>query len=288
MAPLFLISSQTFVFINRRKLRKLNKFYIILGCALNYGNFILVFPILALLYQVYNYSWYPFLQTISQPIVISACHVTFTTALFATVINIFFGVILAWILVKYKFPGKRLLDIGVDLPFALPTSVGGLTLMTVYSETGWLGPICSWFGIKIAFSRLGVLIAMIFVSLPFVTRTIQPVLYNIDTETEEAAWCIGASYWTTFWRILFPPLTSSLITGAALAFSRAIGEYGSIVLVSSNIQNKDLVVSVLIFQRLEQYDFLGATSIAMLALCLSFGMLLTINCIQLWRRNSVR
>jgi sulfate transport system permease protein len=157
--------------------------------------------------------------------------------------------------------------------------------MTVYSDRGWMGPICSFLGLKVSFTRLGVLIAMIFVSLPFVVRTIQPVLYAIEKEVEEAAWCLGASEWITFWWIIFPSLTSSLLTGTTLAFSRAIGEYGSIVLVAGNIPKQDLVISVLIFQRLEQYDHRGAISIAVLVLSVSFLMLLTINSIQTWKQS---
>lgn len=285
MSILIIRSVKKLFFFRRFKFGKMNNFWLCLGIVLNYGNCILVLPILVLIYRVYNFTWCVILNTLSQPIVIATCLLTFSTALLATFINTIFGVMLAWILVKYQFPGKKLLDIGVDLPFALPTSVGGLTIMTVYNERGWMGPISSCFGIKIAFTRLGVLLAMIFVSLPFVIRTLQPVISNIEQETEEAAWCIGASNWTTFWSIFFPSLTSSLITGIALAFSRAIGEYGSIALVSSNIPRKDLVISVLIFQRLEQYDYQDATCIAVLVLFLSFIVLLTINYIRLSRRN---
>ena len=266
----------------------LKKIPFILAISLCYGTFILILPISVLLYRMHNYSAYTIIQTLTNPIVIGAFQVTFITALLATVINTIIGLILAWILVKFNFPGKRILDLGIDLPFALPTSVGGLTLMTVYSQKGWMGPLCTWFGIKIAFTRLGVLVAMIFVSFPFIVRTLQPVLYNMDEEIEEAAWCLGASHWSTFWRIHFPSLTSALLTGTSLSFSRAIGEYGSIVLVSSNIPKKDLVISVLIFQRLEQYDHRGAISIAVFVLCLSFIMLLTINSIQIWRQNLIK
>ena len=260
----------------------LKKIPFILAISLCYGTFILILPISVLLYRMHNYSAYTIIQTLTNPIVIGAFEVTFITALVATGINTVIGLILAWILVKY------ILDLGIDLPFALPTSVGGLTLMTVYSQKGWMGPLCTWFGLKIAFTRLGVLVAMIFVSFPFVVRTLQPVLYNMDEEIEEAAWCLGASHWSTFWRIHFPSLTSALLTGTSLSFSRAIGEYGSIVLVSSNIPKKDLVISVLIFQRLEQYDHRGAISIAVFVLCLSFIMLLTINSIQIWRQNLIK
>jgi sulfate transport system permease protein len=285
----FYISTPIIPFsIFRKKMLLLKKIPFILAIALCYGSFILALPISVLLYRAHKYSLYGIIQTLRHPIVLAACEVTFTTALLATTINTIIGLTLAWILVKYEFPGKRILDLGVDLPFALPTSVGGLTLMTVYSQRGWMGPLCSCLGIKIAFTRLGVLVAMIFVSFPFIVRTLQPVIYNMDEEIEEAAWCLGASPWATFWRIHFPNLTSALLTGTSLAFSRAIGEYGSIVLVSSNIPKKDLVISVLIFQRLEQYDHQGAIAIAVLVLCLSFIMLLTINSIQIWRQNLIK
>jgi len=263
----------------------IDKILVFFIVSLGHGIFILVCPILALLWKIKTYSWVVINNSLINPIVIEACKFTFSTGLLATSINCVFGLIIAWVLVKLRFPGKRLLDIAVDLPFALPTSVGGLTLMIVYSDSGWMGPICSFLGFKVSFTKLGVLLAMIFVSIPFVVRTIQPVLCNIEREIEEAAWCLGASEWITFWWVVFPSLTSSLLTGTTLAFSRAISEYGSIVLVAGNIPKQDLVVSVLIFQRLEQYDHQGAISIAVLVLLISFTMLMTINSIQIWKRS---
>lgn len=274
--------------IRKRDIRFFTYFECLLIAALHYGILILFLPVTALLLRTKEQSWYTIFKAVTEPVVLSAYKVTFLTAALAAVINGFLGLILAWILVRYRFPGKNFLDAAVDLPFALPTSVGGLTLMTVYSDKGWMGPICSWLGIKIAFSRLGVLTAMMFVSLPFIVRTIQPVLQSMEEETEEAAWCIGASPWTTFWHVLFPPMISPLLTGTALGFSRAIGEYGSIVLVASNIPMKDLVVSVLIFQRLEQYDYKGATAIASVVLLVSFAILLLINYIYLRRKSLTR
>ena len=265
-------------------IKVLTYFQITFVLALHYGALILALPVLTLLNKAKEQSWNSIFRALTETTVVSAYKITFMTALIAASINAVLGLILAWVLVKYQFPGKKILDAAVDLPFALPTSVGGLTLMTVYSERGWMGPICSWFGIQIVFSRIGVLMAMIFVSLPFVVRTIQPVLESIEEEIEEAAWCLGASPWATFWHVLFPLLTSSLLTGTALGFSRAIGEYGSIVLVSSNIPRKDLVVSVLLFQKLEQYDYQAATAIATIVLIVSFGILLLINYIHLWRQ----
>ncbi|CAM6054630.1 unnamed protein product [Sphagnum tenellum] len=269
---------------NRKFPKVLNVFEILLGIALQYGILILVLPVFILLSNARKQTWLSLNQILTDPTALSAYRLTFLSAFSAALINAFFGLILAWILVRYEFPGKKLLDAAIDLPFALPTSVGGLTLMTVYNDKGWMGPICSWLGIQVVFSQIGVLIAMIFVSLPFVVRTVQPVLQNIEEQIEEAAWCLGASSWTTFWHILFPLLIPSLLTGTVLSFSRAIGEYGSIILISSNIPMKDLVISVLIFQKLEQYDYAGATLIAIIVLLVSFVFLFTINYIQLWRQ----
>lgn len=266
-------------------IKLINKFKIILIGTLYYGIFILALPILALLYKTKQQSWLRIIEIFKEPIVLSTYKITFITALVAAIINGLIGIILAWVLTRYKFYGKKILDVAIDLPFALPTSVGGLTLMNIYSDQGWLGPFCSYFGIQIVFNRLGVLIAMIFVSIPFVVRTIQPILENMEEELEEAALCIGASSWTTFWEIFFPPLIPSLITGTALGFSRAIGEYGSIILIASNIPTKDLVISVLISQKLEQYDYQSATIIATGTLTVAFGILLIINSIQLWYQN---
>nr|YP_009193449.1 sulfate transport ATP-binding protein [Takakia lepidozioides]UPM51681.1 sulfate transport ATP-binding protein [Takakia lepidozioides] len=285
MIQLLLIPPLILFSITKGEIRFINKFELTLALALHYGIYVLALPISLLLYRTKEQSWNILWRVATEPVVLSAYSITFSTAFLAAIANASFGSILAWILVKYEFPGKKALDAAVDLPFALPTSVGGLTLMTVYSDRGWMGPICSWLGIRIVFSRLGVSMAMIFVSLPFVVRTIQPVSQNTEEELEEAAWCVGASPWTTFRHILFPPLTPSLLTGTALGFSRAIGEYGSIVLIASNIPMKDLVISVLIFQRLEQYDYPGATVVATLVLIASFGVLLTINQIQIWRQT---
>jgi sulfate/thiosulfate transport system permease protein len=267
---------------NTIQIKLLNHFDLLLAFALYYGVFILTLPILVLLYKAKEQTWFRTIEILKQPIVLSAYKVTFITAFAAAIINALAGLILAWVLVRYHFYGKKILDVAIDLPFALPTSVGGLTLMTIYSDQGWMGPICSWLGVQVVFSQVGVLMAMIFVSIPFVVRAVQPVLEGMEEELEEAALCVGASPWTTFWKIIFPPLAPSLFTGTALGFSRAIGEYGSIILIASNIPTKDLVVSVLISQRLEQYDYQGATIIATGALLVSFAVLLAINSIQVW------
>lgn len=285
MIQIFCITPFILFIITKGKIRFLTKFEFILSLALHYGIFILVLPIFILLNTTRQQSWDTLLRISSEPIILSAYSFTFLTAFSATIINSFFGLILAWVLVRYEFPGKKILDATVDLPFALPTSVGGLTLMTVFNDKGWMKPVFSLFGIRIVFGPLGVLTAMVFVSLPFVVRTIQPVLQNMEREPEEAAKCLGASSWTTFWYIIFPPLIPALLTGTTLGFSRALGEYGSIVLIASNIPMKDLVISVLISQKLEQYDYQGAAIIASFVLIISFGTLFLINKIQSWKEG---
>ena len=218
-------------------------------------------------------------------VALSAYEVTFVTALAAGAINGLAGMIVTWVLVRYDFPAKQFVDAMIDLPFALPTAVAGLTLATVYSDQGWIGSLFAPFGIKIAFTRLGVFVAMLFISLPFVVRTVQPVLQELEKEVEEAAWCLGASQWQTFWRVILPPLMPAVLTGIALGFARAVGEYGSVVIVAANIPFKDLIAPVLIFQRLEQYDYAGATVIGTVMLLISLVMLLAINLLQAWGRR---
>ena len=226
-----------------------------------------------------------FWKRATEPIALSAYYVTLSTAFIACIFNLIFGFLLAWVLVRYKFPGKKLLDSAVDLPFALPTSVAGLTLTSIYNNDGWFGPILSTLGIQVVFSRLGILIAMIFVSFPFVVRTVQPVLQELEVELEEAAWSLGASPWKTFKLILFPTLLPSFLTGMTLSFSRAIGEYGSIVIISSNFPFKDLIAPVLVFQYLEQYDYNGATIIGTVILIISLILLISINFLQSWNKK---
>nr|ABX00593.1 CysT [Lobatiriccardia lobata] len=285
MIQFLLIPPLVFFLITRGKIRFFTGFEFFLSLALHYGTFILVLPISISLYRTKQQPWNILLEGTTEPVVLSVYAFTFLTASFATAINTLFGLILAWVLVRYEFAGKKILDTAVDLPFALPTSVGGLTLMTVFRDEVWVRPICSWLGIKIVFGPLGVLIAMILVSSPLVVRTIQPVLQDMEEDLEEAARCLGASTWTTFWSISFPSLTPSLLAGTASGFSRALGEYGSIVLVASNIPTKDLVISVLLSQKLEQYDYRSAITIASFVLVISFSALFSINKIQSWERS---
>ncbi len=226
-----------------------------------------------------------FWRIATSPVALATYDVTFVTAFVAAAINGIAGIVIAWVLVRYTFPCKRILDAAIDLPFALPTAVAGLTIATIYSDNGWIGSLFAPFGIRIAFTRLGVGVAMIFISLPFVVRTVQPVLQEMEQEIEEAAWSLGASRWQTFWRVILPPLLPAILTGVALGFSRAVGEYGSIVLVSANIPFQDLITPVLIFQRLEQYDYAGATVIGTVMLGASLVILFAINLLQAWGRR---
>jgi sulfate/thiosulfate transport system permease protein len=256
---------------------------------LSYLVVMLLLPIAALITKSLTLGVGEFWRIATQPISLSAYEVTFITALAAGIINGFMGTLVAWVLVRYNFPGKKIIDAAVDLPFALPTSVAGLVLATVYSDSGWIGQLFAPFGIKIAFTRLGVFVAMLFISLPFVVRTLQPVLQEMEQEIEEAAWSLGASQWQTFRRVILPPLIPPILTGIALGFSRAVGEYGSVVIVASNIPFRDLIAPVLVFQRLEQYDYAGATVIGTVLLIVSLILLLVINFLQQWgRRYAVR
>lgn len=246
---------------------------------------ILLIPIIVLIWEGLSKIPYDFFYIATQPMAIFSYQTTLLAALIATIANAIFGLILAWILCRYDFPGKRVLDIAIDLPFALPTSVAGLTLSNIYGDKGVIGAIFNYYNVKLTFNFYGIIIAMIFVSFPFMVRTLQPVIQEIEKELEEAAWALGASSWQTFWLIIFPPLIPAIFTGIALAFSRAIGEYGSIVIISSNIPYQDLTTSVLIAQKLEQYDYKSATIIGTVILFISFFILLIINLLQLWSKS---
>ncbi|BAU66251.1 sulfate transport system permease protein [Stanieria sp. NIES-3757] len=250
-----------------------------------YLSLILLLPITALITKSSTLGITKFWQTATEPVALSAYEVTFVTALAAGLINGLMGTLIAWILVRYRFPGKKIVDAAIDIPFALPTSVAGLVLATIYSHNGWIGQLFAPFGIKIAFTRLGVFVAMLFISLPFVVRTLQPVLLEIEPEIEQAAWSLGASDSQTFWRVILPPLIPPILTGIALGFSRAVGEYGSVVMVASSLPFKDLIAPVLVFQKLEQYDYTGATVIGTVLLLASLGLLLLINLLQQWSRR---
>jgi len=250
-----------------------------------YLAFLLILPITALITKAVSEPFENFWKTATSPIAISSYEVTFVTAFVSAALNGIFGTLIAWVIVRYNFWGKRFLEAIVDLPFALPTAVAGLTLATVYSDKGWLGSLLAPLGIKVSFTRLGLFVAMTFISLPFIVRTVQPVLTDLEKEIEEAAWSLGASQIQTFMQVILPPLTPSILTGIALGFSRAVGEYGSTVIIASNTPFRDLITPVLIFQRLEQYDYVGATVIGAVMLGISFVSLLAINLLQSWSKK---
>jgi sulfate/thiosulfate transport system permease protein len=264
---------------------KPTRFPITWRVTIGYLLLMLGLPLIALFSKAFSTSPSEFWRIATAPVALSAYEVTFVTAFVTAMINGVFGTIVAWVLVKYEFPGKRIIDAIVDLPFALPTAVAGLTLATVYSKTGWVGGLLAPLGIKIAYTRMGVAIAMLFTSLPFVVRTVEPVLAEMEQEMEEAAWSLGASRGQTFWRVTLPPLLPAISTGVALGFSRAVGEFGSVVMIASNTPMQDLVAPVLIFQRLEQYDVVGATVIGCVLLMISLALLFSINLLQAWGRR---
>ncbi|MBD2493879.1 sulfate ABC transporter permease subunit CysT [Nostoc sp. FACHB-280] len=253
--------------------------------TLAYLTVMLFLPIAAMFLKASTEPPARFWEIATSDVALATYNVTFVTSIGAALLNGVFGTLIAWVLVRYDFPLKRIVDATVDLPFALPTSVAGLTLATVYSDNGWIGSLLAPLGIKVSFTRLGVGVAMIFISLPFVVRTVQPVLQEMEHDIEEAAWCLGASQWQTFWKVILPPLFPTILTGIALGFSRAVGEYGSTVIISSNTPFQDLIAPVLIFQRLEQYDYSGATVIGVVLLTISLILLLAINFLQAWARR---
>jgi sulfate transport system permease protein len=250
---------------------------------------IVLLPLAALILKSATMSWADFYAAVTTPRVMASYRLTFGTSLIGASINAVMGFIVAWVLVRYSFPGKRVLDAVVDLPFALPTAVSGIALTTIYSSNGWIGSLLEPLGIKAAFSPLGVTIAMTFIGLPFVVRTLQPALEELEIETEEAAASLGASRMQTFRKVLFPSLLPALLTGFALAFARALGEYGSVVFISGNMPMRTEIVALQIITKLEQYDYKGAAALGTVMLLVSFVLLLVINLLQRWAsRRSVQ
>jgi len=256
-----------------------------MGYTVFYLSLIVLIPLSALVINTAGMTWEAFVTAVVSPRVLASYRVTFGAALIAALANAVFGTLVAWVLVRYDFPGRRLLDALVDLPFALPTAVVGITLATVYSANGWVGSRLAPLGIKVAYTPLGIVIAMTVIGLPFVVRTLQPVIEDIEKETEEAAASLGASRWQTFHHVLFPVIVPSILTGFALAFARAVGEYGSIIFIAGNMPMVSEITSLLIITKLEQYDYSGATAIALVMLVASFVMLLMINILQRWSRK---
>lgn len=250
-----------------------------------YLSILLIFPISVLLGKAGNEFFSSFIERATDEVALSAYFVTLAMAGLACLLNTVFGFLIAWVLVRYRFPGKKFLDIAIDLPFALPTAVAGFTLVNIYSDKGIIGYFLSKINIQVIFTRFGIVVAMVFVSFPFIIRTLQPALEALEREYEQAAWVLGASPWRTFYSVVLPTLLPSFLTGFTLSFSRAIGEYGSIVIISSNFPLKDLIASVFIFQCLEQYDYTGATVVGTVMLFISLILLIIINFFQQWNRK---
>jgi len=262
-------------------------FKLTLGFTLLYLALIVLIPLGGLFVQSAKLGWEGFWNVVVEERVLGALRLSFVTALVAAAINAVMGLILAWVLVRYKFPGRRFIDALVDLPFALPTAVAGIALATLYAPNGWIGSLLEPLGIKIAYTPTGIVIALIFIGLPFVVRTVQPVLEELDKELEEAAATLGATRWQTISRVLLPTVTPALLTGFALALARAVGEYGSVIFIAGNIPYVSEIAPLLIVIRLEEFDYQGATAVAVAMLLISFALLFFINAIQVWNRRRI-
>jgi sulfate transport system permease protein len=256
-------------------------FDLALGFTLLYLSFIVLIPLSAAFLKTATMTWPAFWDAVTSPRVLASYRLTFGASFAAALINACFGLIVAWVLVRYEFPAKRIVDALVDLPFALPTAVAGIALTALYAKNGWIG---QWLPFKVSFTPIGVFVALTFIGLPFVVRTLQPVLEDVQKELEEAAATLGANRWQTFAQVIFPILSPALLTGFALAFARALGEYGSVIFIAGNMPMVSEITPLLIITKLEQYDYTGATAIAVVMLVAAFAMLLTINALQAWTR----
>ncbi len=265
-----------------RAKRVLPGFGLSLGFTLAYLSLIVLIPLSAVFIKSAGMGWDNFVNAVTAPRVIASFKLSFGASLLAAAINVVFGLILAWSLVRYTFPGKKLVDALIDLPFALPTAVAGISLTALYAKNGWVGSLLEPFGIKVAFTPLGILIALVFIGLPFIVRTVQPIIEDLDAEFEEAAASLGATRWQTFRRVVLPSLVPALLTGFALAFARAVGEYGSVIFIAGNIPLVSEITPLMIITKLEQYDYEGATAVASVMLIVSFILLLIINGLQAW------
>lgn len=271
-----------------RKPSALPGFDVTFGITVAYLGLVVLVPLAAAFLKTATLTWPEFARAVASPRVLASYRLTFCASLGAALLNVVFGFVVAWVLVRYEFAFKRLVDAVIDLPFALPTAVAGIALAAVYSGNGWVGSLLVPLGIKVAFTPLGVLVALTFIGLPFVVRTVQPVLEEFEREQEEAAACLGATRWLTFRHVVLPSLLPALLTGFALAFARALGEYGSVIFIAGNMPMKSEITSLLIITKLEQYDYAGATALAVVMLLVSFVLLLAINTLQwvLQRRTS--
>lgn len=270
----------------RRQLSVLPGFGLTMGFSVTYMSLVVFLPLSTLFLMTSRLSWQEFWKIVTDDRVLSAYGLSIGGAMIAAAVNTVFGVVIAWVLVRYSFPGKKLMDGLVDLPFALPTAVAGIALTAIYAQNGWVGRFLEPLGIKAAYSRLGVVIAMILVSLPFVVRTVQPVLEDLDAEYEEAAASLGARRSSAFLRVIFPTLLPAVLTGLALSFAKSVGEYGSIIFIAGNLPGRTEIAPLLIYLRLEEFNYPAATAIAVGMLAVSFLMLLVINLLQAWTRRS--
>jgi sulfate transport system permease protein len=266
--------------------RVLPGFRLTLGYSLLYLSLVVLIPLSALVLKTLSLSWPQFWEAVSSPRVLAAYRLTFGAALIAALVNAVMGLLVAWVLVRYHFPGKGFIDALVDLPFALPTAVAGIALTALLAGNGWIGQYLEPLGLQLAFNAKGVVIALIFIGLPFVVRTVQPVLEDAEKELEEAAMCLGANRWQTFSRVILPTILPALLTGFALAFARAIGEYGSVIFIAGNVPMVSEITPLIIIGKLEQYDYTGATAVATVMLIISFALLLLINALQAWQRRT--
>jgi sulfate transport system permease protein len=257
-------------------------FGLTLGFALFYFSLIVLIPLSGLFVKTSSLTWGQFWHTVTEPRALASYRLTFGASFLGALINGFFGSVVAWVLVRYRFPGRSIVDALVDLPFALPTAVAGITLTAIYSSNGWIGQYLEPLGLKIAFTPLGVLVALTFIGLPFVVRTVQPVLQDLDKEVEEAATTLGATRWQTVRAVIMPELWPALLTGMAMAFARSVGEYGSVIFIAGNMPLKSEITPLLIMTKLEQYDYAGATALGVVMLVASFLLVLMINLLQWW------
>ncbi len=262
-------------------------FHLSLGYTIFYLSLIVLIPLSTLVFKTMSLSWNDFLGIVTAPRTLAAYRLSFGAAFIAALVNVVFGFVIAWVLARYQFPGKKIVDALVDFPFALPTAVAGIALTTLYSSNGWIGQHLYKMGIESAYSVFGITIALIFIGLPFIVRTIEPILQDLDPEIEEAAASLGAGRWQTFWRVIFPLLFPPLLTGFNLAFARAIGEYGSVIFIAGNMPNKTEIAPLLIITKLEQFDYSGATAIAVVMLLVSFALLALTNLLQWWAAKRI-
>ena len=269
----------------RAPARVLPGFKITLGYTLMYLCLIVLIPLSALVFKTFTLTWDQFWTAVTGPRVMASYRLTFGASLIAALVNVVFGLLVAWVLVRYQFFGKKVVDALVDLPFALPTAVAGISLTALLAGNGWVGQYLEPLGIQLAFNPNGIVIALIFIGLPFVVRTVQPVLEDAEKELEEAATCLGASRWQTFAHVIFPSIAPALLTGFAMAFARAIGEYGSVIFIAGNMPLISEITPLIIIGKLEQYDYAGATAVATVMLGISFILLLVINGLQTWQRR---